>query len=801
VNLSVHRVSVLIIIFQHRGTEFTKKHRENEIKKIIKIFKNMKKRSKFIFLLALACSLGHVQAQISYKGCSNDTTKNSSAIGFQSESRGECSFASGNYSSASGDYSFASGNNSSASGNYSFALGNSVLATGVYSFAIGLYTKADKNNSFVFGSGIKKGLTTQNLFSPANNSFLVGFENKPIFYAQLDSALSHRVGIGTTAPKTELDVLGTTRTGKLRVVNNTLEYTGGNLGFYPKNESSGGFDPGSEILLIPTLFLKDNGVGILTDNPKQGMALDVNGMIRAQKMRMFGNTFEYTGQKMGFYPAADVLEGSGGEFFTLPTLLLKNDRVGIMTDNPTSTLDVNGNIQADTAKLKKSIYLPNDELTFSYWWDGVKIEWDSEVLPEPDKMSEDSTLQGKSGPVSSGVRSWMTMTKVGGLRRIGINTNTPEATLHVNGTIKANKIIGSQLGEVDFLEITGRKINNQTFTKYLQFGEKGVVNGFGGDDFYFGNNWSVNSANNKYKRIKQGAASAILLKNDGTILFMNAPDGGAGTTITDYTYMCLDKGNLGIGKENPEHPLDVNGAGNFNNIRTNDIYFPGTEMTIRKISIYTPPGGDKGSGEGSEPKDGDDPESGQGDTTTHIAVFKSNGNVGIGTTDPKQTLHVGGDGCFSGNLGVGTTIPTKKLHVVGDSYLSGNVGIGETNPTKKLQVSGDTYITGNLCIGTTDNQGYKLAVKGEIGAKKVTLENTDNWPDYVFEKDYELMNINDLENFVTENKHLPGIPNKEEIVKNGHDIGEINRLLLEKMEEMTLYIIDLQKQINELKGR
>ena len=185
-----------------------------------------------------------------------------------------------------------------------------------------------------------------------------------------------------------------------------------------------------------------------------------------------------------------------------------------------------------------------------------------------------------------------------------------------------------------------------------------------------------------------------------------------------------------------------------------------------------------------------------------------NGNVGIGTTNPTQKLHIAGNSYFNGNVyvqngnfGIGTNSPTQKLHVAGNSYFNGNVGIGTTDPIKKLHVQGDTHLSGNVGIGTTNTYDYKLAVKGTIGAEKVMLEKTTNWPDYVFELDYDLMSISELEEFINRNKHLPNIPNKEEVYKNGQDIGDINRLLLEKIEELTLYIIQQQKEIDELKKR
>ena len=107
---------------------------------------------------------------------------------------------------------------------------------------------------------------------------------------------------------------------------------------------------------------------------------------------------------------------------------------------------------------------------------------------------------------------------------------------------------------------------------------------------------------------------------------------------------------------------------------------------------------------------------------------------------------------------------------------------------------------GNIGIGTYNPQA-KLAVNGDILAKSIRVNTSSTyWPDYVFSSDYELMSLKELENYITENKHLPGIISAEEVEKHGDvDLGEMNTKLLEKIEELTLYIIDLQKQIDELK--
>ncbi|HEY8936476.1 MAG TPA: hypothetical protein VIM65_14700 [Cyclobacteriaceae bacterium] len=116
----------------------------------------------------------------------------------------------------------------------------------------------------------------------------------------------------------------------------------------------------------------------------------------------------------------------------------------------------------------------------------------------------------------------------------------------------------------------------------------------------------------------------------------------------------------------------------------------------------------------------------------------------------------------------------------------------------------DNYFAGNVGVGATmvnNPNGYKLAVNGKIGAKEVQVENTSStWADYVFEKDYKLMPLNDVESFVKSNKHLPEIPSAEEVKENGHKLGEMDVLLLKKVEELTLYVIELKKEVERIKS-
>ena len=105
---------------------------------------------------------------------------------------------------------------------------------------------------------------------------------------------------------------------------------------------------------------------------------------------------------------------------------------------------------------------------------------------------------------------------------------------------------------------------------------------------------------------------------------------------------------------------------------------------------------------------------------------------------------------------------------------------------------------GKVGIGTSSPGNYELAVNGEIRAKEVKVE-TANWPDYVFENTYVLPSLKEVQQHIAHKGHLPNIPSAFEIQKNGLELGEMNRLLLEKIEEIMLYTIQQQKEIDELR--
>jgi hypothetical protein len=120
----------------------------------------------------------------------------------------------------------------------------------------------------------------------------------------------------------------------------------------------------------------------------------------------------------------------------------------------------------------------------------------------------------------------------------------------------------------------------------------------------------------------------------------------------------------------------------------------------------------------------------------------------------------------------------------------------DANPTLNPSMTIDVG-TGNVGIGATNAQGYKLAVNGSAIATSMTVKLYANWPDYVFKKNYILPTLASIKTYIDQNHHLPEIPSAQQIEKDGLNLGEMNKVLVKKVEELTLYLIDKDKKEKE----
>lgn len=128
----------------------------------------------------------------------------------------------------------------------------------------------------------------------------------------------------------------------------------------------------------------------------------------------------------------------------------------------------------------------------------------------------------------------------------------------------------------------------------------------------------------------------------------------------------------------------------------------------------------------------------------------------------------------------------------------GGLNIGY-NPNTIATDKNDLSVKGNVGIGISDTQGYKLAVNGIIRAKEIIVDS--EWADFVFKKDYKLPTLGEVKKHIEDKGTLPGVPSESDVKTNGVNLGEVNAILLQKIEELTLYVIKLQEEVNELKNK
>ena len=186
-----------------------------------------------------------------------------------------------------------------------------------------------------------------------------------------------------------------------------------------------------------------------------------------------------------------------------------------------------------------------------------------------------------------------------------------------------------------------------------------------------------------------------------------------------------------------------------------------------------------------------------GSSWSNDALFlSSTGNFGVGTNSPYTGVHVANTTSWGTAIwldATGTTGGTNwTIQSTSDAH---SLGGG------RLVISDETNGQNKLAVFTSDGSNpanNKFSVNGKIAAKEVQVSLTQ-FPDYVFADNYDLMPMEDLQAYIDENNHLPNVPSEQEVVANGMQVGQMSVIMMEKIEELTLYMLQLKEENDQLK--
>ena len=299
------------------------------------------------------------------------------------------------------------------------------------------------------------------------------------------------------------------------------------------------------------------------------------------------------------------------------------------------------------------------------------------------------------------------------------------------------------------------------------------------------------------------------------VLFFNATlnaqiSTGAGGAASVLANSSTTNTNVGIGTTNPVGKLEVVGSGIFTNSLPDGSVF--TDYTDRNRKCITLAVGSQIANNYSRmincfdfPASNLDAKSNvffgiedRADMGRFRMIAQTGGNTQLALLNKSQidVFKVFEDG----NDNVYMHLPKSNSRIVIGGY-------GDYLPEHKFVVRGSSKIEGdiltdaNIGIGTSNftdgSDTYRLSVKGKVRAEEVKVYNT--WADYVFAKNYELKPLVKVEEFIAQNGHLPNVPSAKEITEKGLELGEMAKIQQEKIEELTLYLIQQNKEIEELK--
>lgn len=334
---------------------------------------------------------------------------------------------------------------------------------------------------------------------------------------------------------------------------------------------------------------------------------------------------------------------------------------------------------------------------------------------------------------------------------VGVGTASPAYELDVVGTIRASTKVITPF------------VNNQ----YIGYGANGAINSLAIGSSVLGNSGDTGYAN---------VAIGTNILNTNTTGYSNTGIGSGTLSFNTSGYNNVALGGLAL-------YLNTSGGSNigigYQALKSNTTSYGSLAIGTNSLVLST----------------------GQGNTAIG---YESGDGVTNGSGNTFLGFFTGVSVTGSNNTVVGSSISTSTLGITsgsGNTILGGNVtGLSPTLTNHIILADGLGHQrlvadeSGNIGIGT-NNPDAKLTVAGTIHSMDVTVDATIPTPDYVFNPDYDLMSLKEVKKYIDKNHHLPEIPSAAQVAKEGINLGEMNTRLLKKVEELTLYLIESNKEL------
>ena len=515
-----------------------------------------------------------------------------------------------------------------------------------------------------------------------------------------------------------------------------------------------------------------SNVGIGTNNPSnvQGwnQVLDVRGTSHSKIL----STTTTSGIITGIFSHIGAFGSACGFMGTE-----SNHPLHFVTNyTPKLTITTNGNVGIGNLSPSKQLQISNSTGSSVFRMDALYTSYNQQTTWDFENNSQQSALYVKCGVIgTSTINSTLATNtrfafKFNGF--MGLNTDSPQKNIHILGT--------NDNGYSSTIRLENSTsywdIDNNTYGDFNIYSSSG-------NGIYIkksNGNVGISAGTNPADKltVNGNVRAAAYLLPDGTPYST-----GSSPWQTNGSNVYYNLGNVGIGTNTPQSNLEIANTTTTTNMRFASDKYGFYFYSIKDLAYIR--GGDG--------------------TTSFETIGAKSGNLHFWSPPFTVGEQVGGG--WNSLICAAVSFHDQSLNQVTGTICAGGITLGAPNSSGHHNVNltsdgslrlGAFIINGNSLYNIELLNTGNAIFNGKITAKEIEVK-VNVWADHVFNKNYQLKPLAEVEKYIAANNHLPEVPSEAEVKENGVNVGEMNALLLKKIEELTLYTIQLKKEIDALK--